>query len=147
MAYGCGVPNGSCPATWDDFAASVDAVIAEDLHVTQAARAVAHATTVPPLPAPLGSVAARPHQLVTVGLLAPSLREAYGFEWDGHRQRELDRWIFGVRAVSRATPRAVRELPSRATVAQRKPMRMPWLQRHGTELTAKRMADFDHAAS
>lgn len=147
MAYGCGVPQGSCPATWDDFTAYIDSVVAGELHVTRAARAVAHATMAPPLPVPIGPVAARPHQLVTVGLLAPSLREAYGFEWDDRRQRELDRWIFGVRALSKATPRLLRELPARTTVAQRKPMKFPWLQRHGTELTGRRMAEFEQAAS
>ncbi len=147
MAYGCGVPVGSCPETWSDFQAYIDAVVANDLHVSAAARSVAHATMVPPLPDPVGRLVTVPHQLITVGLLPATLREQFGYEWDAGRQRRLERWITGARVVSHALPRPVRELAARVTVAQRKPMRIGWLQRRGTELTAERMADFDAAAS
>ena len=33
VAHGCGVPEGGCPATWGEFQAYVERVVAEDLHV------------------------------------------------------------------------------------------------------------------
>ena len=147
MAYGCGVPVGSCPETWADFQSYIDGVVADDLAVGHAARSVAHATMVPPLPEPLGRLVTVPHQLVTVGLLAPSLRDAFGLEWDDRKERSLKRWIAGAKVTSGVLPRPVRELAARFTVAQRKPLRIGWLQRRGTALTAQRMAQFESVES
>ena len=47
--------------------------------------------------------------------------------------------------TSGVLPRPVRELAARVTVSQRRPMRIGWLQRRGTALTAQRMARFDSA--
>jgi uncharacterized protein (DUF2236 family) len=52
-----------------------------------------------------------PHTLITAGLLPPSLRAQYGFEWSPARQRRLDAWLGLSRAATRAVPRALRELP------------------------------------
>jgi uncharacterized protein (DUF2236 family) len=140
VAYACGVPEATCPETWDDFTRYFDRVVTEDLRVTPAGRSVAHATMVPPLPRPLGRVAAIPNQLVTVGLLPPSVRAGFGFEWDERRERELRRLLRRVASVNRLTPRPIREAGMRHVVDRDKPLRFSWLQRRGAELTAQRMA-------
>ena len=141
VAQACGVPPEICPPTLDDFKAYFDRVVAEDLRVTAAGRSVAHATMVPPLPRPLGQVAAGPNQLVTAGLLPPNVRAGFGFEWDDHRERELRRFLRRFATVNRWTPRVVRELGMRHVVQRDKPLRFGWLQRRGAELTARRMAE------
>src|SRR5207248_11670094 len=78
VAHACGVPEGDCPSTWDDFQAYLAGVVRDELRVTPSARAVAHATMVPPLPRPLDRVAARPQRLVTAGLLPPTVRSDSG---------------------------------------------------------------------
>lgn len=138
-AVGCGVPHDACPATWDDFTAYVERVVAEDLHVTRSARAVATASMVPPLPGPLGPLAGVPLQLVTAGLMAPSLREQYGFEWDRSRQMQLDGFFALARATTALTPAPLRRLSATSTVRRDRPLRVPWLQRRGAELTAERL--------
>lgn len=139
VAYGCGVPRGACPATWADFASYVDQVVDEDLHVTRSARAVATATMVPPLPAGLGPVAGAPLRRVTVGLMAPSLRDQYGFEWSAARQRELDAFFLVAKGASSVTPTPLRRLSTVVAVNQSRPLRVPWLQRRGAALTAERL--------
>lgn len=141
VAHACGVPPEICPPTLYDFKAYFDRVVAEDLRVTVAGRAVAHATMVPPLPRPLGQVAAGPNQLVTAGLLPPSVRAGFGFDWDDHRERELRRFLHRFASVNRLTPRVVRELGMRHVVRREKPLRFAWLQRRGAELTARRMSE------
>lgn len=145
VAQGCGVPAEVCPPGWGAFTEYVAGVIADDLRVTDSARAVATAAMVPPLPGPLGPVAGVPNRLVTVGLMPPSLRDDYGFEWSRADQRRLDRFFTAARAVSLASPGIVRRLPAHLTVRQERPMRVPWLQRRGAELTAARLAAAGHA--
>lgn len=139
-AYGCGAPRGSCPETWADFQRYVDRVVAEDLRVTDSARSVAVAAMVPPLPFGLADVAAVPNQLVTVGLMAPSLREQYGFDWDDAQERRLRRFFRAARATS-VVPAPVRTLGARVTLHQKRPLRVGWLQRRGAELTHRRLDD------
>jgi uncharacterized protein (DUF2236 family) len=141
VARACGVPPEICPPTLDDFTAYFDRVAAEDLRVTAAGRAVAHATMVPPLPRPLGRIAAGPNQLVTAGLLPSTVRADFGFEWDHHREREMRRFLRRFASVNRMAPRLVRELGMRHVVQRERPLRFAWLQRRGAELTARRMAD------
>jgi uncharacterized protein (DUF2236 family) len=147
LACACHVPRGHCPETWDDFQAYVDRVVADDLRVTNAARMVAHAIAVPPLPWPLGALSARPNQAVTAGFLPASLREPYGLVWDARRQRELNRFLTMVRIGSRVTPRFFRELGFRYLVRRRNPLRFPWLQRRGAVLTERRMSELELPAS
>ena len=141
VAHACGVPADACPPTLDDFRAYFDRVVAEDLRVTAAGRAVAHATMVPPLPRPLGSVAAGPNKLVTAGLLPPTVRAEFGFKWNHHREREFRRFLRRFSSVNRLAPRTVRELGMRHVVTRDKPLQFAWLQRRGAELTARRMAE------
>jgi uncharacterized protein (DUF2236 family) len=147
VAHGCGVPEGDCPATWAEFAAYVGRVVGDDLRVTDSARAVATTAMVPPLPGPLGGIAGAPNRLTTIGLLPPSLREQFGYRWTEGDQRRLDLWFGTVRAASRVTPRALRRLPTEVAIAQRRPPRLPWLQRRGAEITARRLAEAGLAPS
>jgi uncharacterized protein (DUF2236 family) len=141
VAQACGVPNDICPPTWADFKEYFARVVADDLHVTAAGRSVAQATMVPPLPRPFGQVAAGPNQLVTAGLLPPTVRAEFGFEWDDDRQRELRRFVHRFAVVNRLAPRTVRELGMRHVIKRDKPLRFAWLQRRGAELTAQRLSE------
>jgi uncharacterized protein (DUF2236 family) len=147
VAAACGVPEGVCPATWTDFRGYFDRVVLHDLQVTPAARSVAHATMVPPLPRPLGAVAAGPNQLVAVGLLPPSVRSAFGFEWDRRRARQLRAFFAVNQAIARVAPRRLRESGMWHLVQRNEELKLPRLRRVGTRLTARRMAQFDRRAS
>jgi uncharacterized protein (DUF2236 family) len=46
VAYACGVPEGRCPETWDDFRAYVQATIDTSLRVTETTRKVAASSVV-----------------------------------------------------------------------------------------------------
>jgi uncharacterized protein (DUF2236 family) len=125
FAYACGVPEGYCPATHAAFNAYVDDAVASDLHVGDAARAVAASVVRPALPAPLRSLAA-PHNLLTAGLLPASLREQYGFAWSNRREHALGAWFGLVRAGVRIVPRRVRHYPVALTAGGRlRPPRWP----------------------
>ena len=139
VAYGCGVPVGGCPDTWEDFRSYVARVIAEDLQVTRSARAVATAAMVPPLPGPAATVAAVPQRLVTVGLLPPTLRQQYGFQWTNADQRNLRHFFQVARAANSLTPAPVRYLNAELTLRRSKPLKVAWLQRRGGEMTTKRL--------
>lgn len=143
VAYACGVPHGGCPSRWDDFQAYIARVVADDLRVTVEAGKVAHATAVPPLPWPLRRLAAGPHQLFTAGLLPPTVRDDFGFPWNEHREQQLRRLVAVVRVQMRSTPRPLRDLGARWIVRRDKPLRFPLLQRHGTKLTARCMAELE----
>lgn len=146
MAHGCGVPAGACPESFEDFRRYVDRVVAEDLHVTRSAKSVATAAMNPPVPGPLGLVAAPPHQIITVGLLPPSLREQYGFRWNRARQRRLDLTLTAGRAASTLLPTPLRRVVATVTLNQDKPLRIPWLQRRGAELTEQRLHEAGYAS-
>lgn len=142
VAHACGVPVGGCPERWSDFQSYFDRVVDEELRVTSSAAAVAHASMVPPLPGPIAQISGVPLRLFTVGLLPPTVRDKYGFEWDAAKERQL-RWVLAVASIGRRViPRPVRELGARLAVSQPRPLRVPWLQRRGADLTARRMAAF-----
>lgn len=140
VAYACGVPEGGCPATGEDFRRYMDAVIAHELRVTAAGVAVARATMDPPLPAPFGALAGKPLRLVTAGLLPPSLRDEYGFSWDAVKQRRLEQLFATVGYGVRGVPRSVRTRPAQWLINRDAPLRIGWLQRKGAALTAERLA-------
>jgi uncharacterized protein (DUF2236 family) len=51
-------------------------------------------------------------QLVTIGTLPPSIRDAYGFAWRPRDERALARWTAIIRTLLRLLPAAVREWPA-----------------------------------
>lgn len=80
------------------------------LVVTDTSRALARAVLYPPqwyLVWPLF----RPMQLLTIGSLPPSIRQAYGFEWRPRDERAFARWTTLLRAAVRLLPAFAREWP------------------------------------
>ena len=128
LAYAVGVPVGGCPEDWSAFEAYFEKVVAEDLRVLDAARAVALAVMAPPFPFGLDRVVSLPQKLVTAGLLPPSVREQYGFDWSPDHQRRFDAFFASARLASRLTVEPARRLPAAFTLRLRKPLHLPVLQ-------------------
>lgn len=80
------------------------------LVVTDTSRALARAVLYPPKWY-VAWPAFRAMQLLTIGSLPPSIREAYGFRWRARDERALARWTTGLRAVVRLLPPVVRHWP------------------------------------
>ncbi len=80
------------------------------LVVTDNSRALAQALLYPPRWYLLWP-AFRPMQLLTVGSLPASIRQAYGFEWRPRDERALARWIRLLKASQRLLPPVAREWP------------------------------------
>ena len=78
--------------------------------VTDASRAVARAVLYPPRWY-VAWPAFRATQLLTIGLLPPSIRQAYGFEWGAREERALARWTTLLRTSQRLLPPLAREWP------------------------------------
>jgi len=86
------------------------------LTITNTSRSLARAVLFPPawwLFWPLF----RPVQLITIGLLPPTIRDAYGFAWTPKHARALTRWARALRWLRRVAPTRVREWPA----ARRRP--------------------------
>lgn len=80
------------------------------LVVTDTSRALARAVLYPPHWF-LAWPAFRAMQLLTIGSLPPSIRQAYGFEWRARDERALARWTRLLRVVRRWLPAFAREWP------------------------------------
>ena len=142
VAHACGVPLSNCPPTWDEFETYRDDVIRNGLRVTPSAKAVAHATMVPPLPWPVTPLTARLQRLVTTGLLPSNVRTALDLSWDDDRERQLRRFFRAAATVGRAVPRRAREAGMRYVVSRPEPLDLPRLRKRGAKLTARRMATY-----
>jgi uncharacterized protein (DUF2236 family) len=107
-----GMPEGWLPRD----SAQLDMYIGEMLEggilvVTDTSRALARAVLYPPKWY-LAWPAFRAMQLLTIGSLPPSIRQAYGFEWRARDERALARWTTVLRAWRRMLPPVAREWPS-----------------------------------
>jgi uncharacterized protein (DUF2236 family) len=109
--FGC--PRSAQPATFGEFAAYFDQMVAS-IEVSDAGRRLAHDIVWPSLPgrahvplAPALSV----HRLLAVGTTPEPIRGQLGFTWDSEQQRRLRRVQRRARSVSRITPRAARVAP------------------------------------
>jgi len=80
------------------------------LVVTDTSRSLARALLYPPQWY-LAWPAFRAMQLITIGSLPPSLRQAYGFAWRARDARALARWTALLRASRRLLPPLAREWP------------------------------------
>jgi uncharacterized protein (DUF2236 family) len=107
-----GMTSGSVPRSTVELDIYIRSVLDHGpLTVTNTTRSLARAVLFPPawwLFWPLF----RPVQLMTIGLLPPAIRDAYGFAWTPTHARALTRWATALRWLRRATPAAVREWPS-----------------------------------
>jgi uncharacterized protein (DUF2236 family) len=88
------------------------------LVVTDTSRALAQALLYPPQWW-LAWPAFRALQLLTIGTLPPSLREAYGFKWSARDERALARWTTVLRMLVRVLPAFAREWPVARRGSQR----------------------------
>ena len=106
-----GMPGGWLPRD----TAQLDAYMCEmlagrSIAVTDTSRALARALLYPPRWY-LAWPAFRAVQLLTIGSLPPSIRQAYGFEWRGRDMRAFARWTALLRTSVRLLPPLAREWP------------------------------------
>jgi uncharacterized protein (DUF2236 family) len=109
LAVASGVREGRAPATKPAFARYL-AEMATELTVGDEARALAPAILSPPLPLPL--IGARAFQrLLTVGMLPPPIRRAYGLGWSAVHRAAFEAAAPSVRLLVQATPGRLRRVP------------------------------------
>lgn len=106
-----GMPAGFLPREW----AQLDSYMREMLSsgsivVTDTSRSLARAVLYPPQWY-VAWPAFRALQLLTIGSLPPSIRDAYGFEWRAHHERAFTRWTTFLRTSLRLLPPFAREWP------------------------------------
>ena len=106
-----GMPTGWLPRDQDALEAELRRALADGrLAVTGTSRALARAVLYPPR-WQVAWPAFRSVQLLTIGLLPPAIREAYGFEWRARDARALARWVALLRTSRRLLPPFAREGP------------------------------------
>lgn len=106
-----GIPELYLPRSEARLKRYIEGMLASgEIAVTDTARALAREIVAPPLPR-----ATRPlvwlMQLPTIGLLPPSIREAYGFPWDSRRERALRLSTGLMRNLLPLAPSVVRHWP------------------------------------
>jgi uncharacterized protein (DUF2236 family) len=118
IARAFGVPDATLPGDLDAF----DDYLADQLgpegpiRVGSTARDLAEVILHPPLPGVLARLGLHPMAYdwtlwPSIGLLPPSIREAYGFAW-GWRERAVDGWLVATwRAWNPVLPRSLRQMP------------------------------------
>lgn len=115
-----GIPAGTLPRQTGDLQAYMSEILQSGrIAVTDTSRALASQVLYPPL-SPVLWPALRPVRLITIGLLPPPIREAYGFRWGAAEDRALTRWVSVVRTVRSSLPALLREW-SVARAAERRP--------------------------
>jgi uncharacterized protein (DUF2236 family) len=103
------IPAGFLPASGDALDAYVARMLASGpLEVTPTSRALARAVLYPPGSWLLWPVF-RPVRLITIGLLPPALRDAYGFRWTDREARALARWAAVIKRARAVSPAWLRE--------------------------------------
>jgi uncharacterized protein (DUF2236 family) len=106
-----GMPRGLLPRSWRDLTVYVrDTMAGDTIAVTETSRALARTVLSPPRWY-VAWPAFRAVQLITIGSLPPSIRDAYGFEWRARDERALARWTTLIRTSLRLLPRAATEWP------------------------------------
>lgn len=103
-----GMPFGWLPRSQMDLDTYMQDMLASGrLDVSDTSRALARAVLYPPRWRAFWP-AFRPVQLLTIGSLPPSIRDAYGFEWDARDTRALARWTAIIRTSVQFAPWFVR---------------------------------------
>ena len=106
------IPAGLLPRNTTELDAHMrDMLESGRVAITPGSRALARAVLFPPRWRLLWPVF-RPVQLMTIGLLPPAVRHAYGFEWSQHDARALARWTTALKLLRRLMPASLREWPS-----------------------------------
>jgi uncharacterized protein (DUF2236 family) len=103
-----GMPAEVAPATWRDFRAYWDERLAcDDMHLTDEARYMGHATAFEiPLPTHL-QPAKRVHDLIMLGSLPPRVRLLYGLSWTPAHAAAFRAAVAALRGGRAVAPRAV----------------------------------------
>lgn len=95
------------PSDWASLRARMDETAESGvLVVTDEGRSIAHAVLAPRLSAASAPGSAI-HRLLTLGLLPPRLRHAYGCDWSAAQQRRFDVLMRVLRRARRLTPGAI----------------------------------------
>jgi uncharacterized protein (DUF2236 family) len=118
FALACGVPDGAWPDSYTAFRAYFEATVEDVLHPSDDSRRIAAAVLGGTVPVPLRAVSAALN-LATVGLLPPTVRERFGYEWGSGRQALLDASSFTLRQAIRVLPSPLRELPAARAASRR----------------------------
>lgn len=106
-----GMPSGSLPREWTQLDIYMREMLSTGrIVVTDTSRALARAVLYPPRWY-VAWPAFRALQLITIGSLPPSVRQAYGFEWRPRDARAFARWTTAIRASLRLLPSFAREWP------------------------------------
>jgi uncharacterized protein (DUF2236 family) len=106
-----GMPDGWLPRNSAQLDTYMRDMLAGDrIVVTDTSRALARAVLYPPRWY-VAWPAFRAMQLITIGSLPPSIRQAYGFEWRTRDERALGRWTTVLRTSLRLVPTLAREWP------------------------------------
>ena len=106
------IPPGTLPRSSAALESYLDTMLSGGrIAVNDRSRALAHAALYPPRWQLLWPLL-RPAQLITIGLLPPALRQAYGFSWTAREERALRRWTTTLRFGLRLTPAFLRQWPS-----------------------------------
>ena len=113
-----GLPAGWLPRRSSDLDAYLREMHASGrLVVTDASRALARAVLYPPRWY-IAWPAFRATQLLTIGSLPPSIRQAFGFEWRLRDERAFARWTTLLRTSRRLLPSFAREWPAARRMVQ-----------------------------
>jgi uncharacterized protein (DUF2236 family) len=93
------------PRTWADTRVYLDRMYASgDLVVSDEARALARAVLSPAAAGWIASPATWANRIVTLGLLPPSIRRQYGFDWTRGQRRTFNVLVRALRTARRVTP-------------------------------------------
>lgn len=107
----CDAPAETVPATFAAFMRWYDETVEQVLEVTPAARELAEELLRPSRRLLPLRPAYEALNLATIGLLPPSLREAYGLDWGPQRERLLGAQTALVRRLMPLVPSLLREPP------------------------------------
>jgi len=115
MAPLLGIGEGALPCSRAELDEYMSAMrISGEIQVTNQARIVASDLLAPPL-GPAVTPLLWPVRLITLGLLPPHLRDAYGFPWDARDERRFLRSVSVVKRARSLLPPFLREWPAART--------------------------------
>jgi uncharacterized protein (DUF2236 family) len=116
------IPAGLLPRNTTELDAYMRDILGSGkIAITGRSQALARAVLFPPRWRLLWP-AFRPAQLITIGLLPASVRDAYGFEWTEREARALVRWARALRLLRRLTPAFIRHWPASRRRAAENPL-------------------------
>ena len=116
-----GMPEGWLPRTAQELDSYIETMVnGGRLTVTETSQALARAVLYPPYWR-LAWPAFRAMQLLTLGTLPASIRDAYGFAWRDRDARAFARWMRVIKTLLWMTPARLRRWPmSRASASRRR---------------------------